>query len=352
MSKSPLPSCFRPATTKTITHHHSTTALPPSSTNNPNLITCLYNTGLGLFALTWSRNLFSRSLHLHFLLDNRSSAAAVEENDKDFTFPSLPTSSFHLLIKPFIFWNKQGSKRLDINIKSVKNAYIFWDLSRAKYGAGPEPQTGFYIAIVIDGEMVLLVGDFAKEAYAKTKARNPNRNQTMVLRREHVYGNKLYTTKANFGGKERNISVDCRIGDDPRLYMSVDSKRVLQIKHLKWKFRGNERIEVEGVNVLVSWDVYNWLFEENREDGYALFTFRFEDDEDYGNVIWSQQSFGFGFETKKMKKGLLRSAGSSSSSSLSSVSSTCSSVMEWASMEENELKVLTGFSLMIYAWKS
>ncbi|KAL2548706.1 Plant protein of unknown function [Forsythia ovata] len=355
---SPLPSCFRPATTKTITHHHSSTAAPPP-TNNPNLITCLYNTGLGLFALTWSRNLFSRSLHLHFLLDNCSSAA-VKENDKDLSFPSLPTSSFHLLIKPYIFWHKQGSKRLDINTKSGKSAYIFWDLSRAKYGAGPEPQTGFYIAIVIDGEIVLLVGDSAKEAYSKTKARNPNRNQTMVVRREHVYGNKLYTTKASFGGKERNISVDCRIGDDPRLYIAVDNKRVLQIKHLKWKFRGNERIEVDGVNVQVSWDVYNWLFEEDREEGYALFTFRFEDEEDYNylnnnrnrNFIWSQQSFGFGFETKKMKKGLLRSAGSSSSSSLSSVSSSCSSVMEWASMEENELKVPSGFSLLIYAWKS
>ncbi|XP_022845267.1 uncharacterized protein LOC111368259 [Olea europaea var. sylvestris] len=352
MSKSPIPSCFRPATTKTITHHRSTTAAPPP-THNPNLTTCLYNTGLGLFALTWSRNLFSRSLHLHFLLDNCSS-----DNDKDFSFPSLSTSSsFHLLIKPFIFWRKQGSKRLDINTKSVKNAYVFWDLSRAKYGAGPEPQTGFYIAIVVDGEMILLVGDSAREAYAKTKARNPKRNQKMVVRREHVYGNKLYATKANFGGKERNISVDCRIGNDSRLYISVDNKRVLQIKHLKWKFRGNERIEVEGVNVLVSWDVYNWLFEEDREHGYALFTFRFEDDEDFnnnnmGNVIWSQQSFGFGFETKKMKKGLLRSAGSSSSSSLSSVSSSCSSVMEWASKEENELKVPSGFSLLIYAWKS
>ncbi|KAL2548880.1 uncharacterized protein Fot_10410 [Forsythia ovata] len=84
-----------------------------------------------------------------------------------------------------------------------------------------------------------------------------------------------------------------------------------------------------------------------------LFTFKFEDEEDYnylnnnknGNFIWSKQSFGFRFETKKMKKGLLRLVESSSSSSLSSVSSSYSSVMEWASMEENELKALFGFSL-------
>ncbi|KAL2506205.1 Uncharacterized protein Adt_21826 [Abeliophyllum distichum] len=161
---SPLPSFFLPTTTNTITHHHSSTAAPP--TNNPNLITCLYNTGLGLFALTWFRNLFSRSHHLHFLLDNYSSAAA-----------------------------------------------------------------------------------------------------------------RRMTTR--------------------------------------------------------------------------LFTFRFEDEEDYnylnnnknGNFIWFEQSLGFGFETKKMKKSLLRLAGSSTSSSLSSISSNYSSVMEWASMEENELNIRSGFSL-------
>lgn len=203
--------------------------------------------------------------------------------------------------------------------------------------------------------MVLLVGDLPKEAYSRTRAPKPekNLNPNMVLRREHVCGNKLYITKANFGGKDREISIDCRIGEDPRLYFSVDNKRVLQIKHLKWKFRGNERIEVDGVPVLVSWDVYNWLFDDE-DDGYALFMFKFEKsslDEQVNNGIqmWSQQSGGFGFETKMMKKGVLRS---SSSSSLSSASSSCSSVMEWASTEENELKDPSGFSLLVYAWKT
>lgn len=235
------------------------------------------------------------------------------------------------------------------------NVYIFWDLSKAKFGSGLEPRSGFSIAVIVNQEMVLLVGDLPKEAYSRTRARKPekNPNPNMVLRREHVCGNKLYITKTNFGGKEREISIDCRIGEDPKLYFSVDSKRVLQIRHLKWKFRGNERIEVDGVPVLVSWDVYNWLFDDD-EDGYALFMFKFErssfDDQfNNGVQIWSQQSCGFGFETKMMKKGVLRS---SSSSSLSSASSSCSSVMEWASMEENELKDPSGFSLLVYAWKS
>ncbi|OIT37505.1 PREDICTED: uncharacterized protein LOC109240679 [Nicotiana attenuata] len=372
---SPLPSCFR----RPLEVAAAATARPlpppplpqPPVAANPNLATSLYQTHLGLFALTWSRNLFGRSFHIHFLL-NDSDGVGADCNNNSISSPHLSstsTPSFHLNIKPFIFWKKHGSKKLDGDNKVV---HIFWDLSKAKFGSGPEPISGFYVAVIVNGEMVLLVGDLNKEAYAKTRARkpekkqnqnqNPNPNQNLVLRREHVCGNKLYKTKANFGGKEKEISIDCRLGEDPRLYFSVDNKRVLQIKHLKWKFRGNERIEVDGIPVLVSWDVYNWLFDDD-EDGYALFMFKFEkssyeyvaaDDFNFNNGVqlWSQQSCGFGFETKMMKKGVLRSSRSSSSSSLSSASSTCSSVMEWASTEENELKGPSGFSLLVYAWKS
>ncbi|KAJ8538823.1 hypothetical protein K7X08_032292 [Anisodus acutangulus] len=339
---SPFPSCFR----RPIDVVAAAAARPlpqPPVADNPNLATSLYNTHLGLFALTWSRNLFGRFFHIHFLLNHDSDDC----NNTIISSPHLSSPSFHLHIKPLFFWKKQGSKKLDNNV------HIFWDVSKAKFGSGPEPRSGFYIAVLVNGQMVLLVGDLSKEAYSRTRAeKNPNPN--MVLRREHVCGNKLYKTKANFGGKEREISIDCRIGEDPRLYFSVDNKRVLHIKHLKWKFRGNERIEVDLVPVLVSWDVYNWLFDDD-EDGYALFMFKFEKSsfEDHGIQMWSQQSCGFGFETKMMKKGVLKSSRSSSSSSLSSTSSTCSSsVMEWASTEENELKGPSGFSLLVYAWKT
>lgn len=116
------------------------------------------------------------------------------------------------------------------------------------------------------------------------------RNQVMVLRREHVYGNKkrlYYATRANIGGgqQEVDVSIDYRVigGDgDATLYFSIDNKRVLQVKHLKWKFRGNQRIEVDdGIPpVQVSWDVYNWLFVQHDDheltNGYALFMFKFE----------------------------------------------------------------------------
>ncbi|OMP07289.1 hypothetical protein COLO4_07472 [Corchorus olitorius] len=115
------------------------------------------------------------------------------------------------------------------------------DLSRAKFGSGPEPDSGFSIAVVVDGELTLLVGDSTKEAYARTRAHKPVRSQALVLRmvlsREHVFGSKVYNTKARFGGKSREISC-----------FSIDNQRVLQIKRFKWKFRGNERIEFDGVS--------------------------------------------------------------------------------------------------------
>ncbi|XP_047339555.1 uncharacterized protein LOC124943032 [Impatiens glandulifera] len=260
-SSSPLP-CFRSSTTSAVSGDHRSAAAAH------NLSTSVYKTSNGLFALTWCRNLLRRSFHLYILLDADAG---------DLSSSSSP--SFSLNLKPFIFWNRTGSRKLNLNLNlpnsSSKSKWvqIFWDFSKVKFGLQPEPDSGFYIAVVVDGSMVLLAGDSPAEAFSKTKSTKSIKSQSVVLRREHFNGNKLYKTKAQFGNRIREISVLCRTGDDSRLYFSVDDKRVLQIKHLKWKFRGNERIEIDGVYVQISWDVYNWLFEEDNEDGYGLFMF-------------------------------------------------------------------------------
>ncbi|KAL2939962.1 Elongation factor G 2 [Bienertia sinuspersici] len=391
-NSTPLPLCFRPTTTTpAIEYPHAppssaatTTTTSSSSSTTPNLTTCLYQTHLGIFSLTWSRSLMSRSFNLHLHPSPSLSTPPL----------SLSSPSFHLTLKPLLFWTKQGVKKLPPPCSdSVSPIYLFWDLTHAKFGPGPEPVSGFYIAVVFEGEIVLLVGDLEKEAFAKTKLKksginnnnnnNTNNNnnnsrklQSLVIRREHVFGNRFYTTRTDFGGKSRLILIELNTSneEDPRLVIRFDSKRVLQVKHLKWKFRGSERIEVDGYPIQLSWDVYNWLFDEDcgTHDDYALFTFRFEKqgnesmqlqecfdyDNNGGNntpkkgVIWSQDSCGLNYERKKMKKKLLVKTRSSSSSSISSASSGSSSVLEWESVEENELKGPTGFSLMVYAWKS
>ncbi|CDP18790.1 unnamed protein product [Coffea canephora] len=366
-----IPSCFRTAAA----------AAPKTVLSaNPDLTTSLYQTQQGLFGLTWSIGPFgTRSLHIYLLLDNHH-----------LSFP--PSPSFHLQFNPrFTFWKKRGSKTLvGLPNTSSTTARVFWDLSRAKFGSRPDPASGYYVAILIGGEVTLLVGEEllplcqlprsiasgggGARPTAKETAAAEIRNQVMVLRREHVYGNKkrlYYTTRANIGGgqQEIDVSIDYRaMGGEggPTLCFSIAGQRVLQVKHLKWKFRGNERVEGDdGIPpVQVSWDVYNWLFVQDDDheltNAHALFMFKFEKKPgDCGglNLI--------GFETKKkkkkttttmmMKKGFkMRSGRSWSSSSLSSVSSSSnstSSVMEWASVEENELKGgPCGFSLVVYAW--
>ncbi|XVE97359.1 hypothetical protein REPUB_Repub03eG0012900 [Reevesia pubescens] len=376
-SSSSFPSCIRPSVTADNNHiEPATTPPPPETSGKTNLATSLYHTNLGLFSLTWSSTFLGHSLHLHLHPSSDYSSSSPLSLPTSLSFSTL---HFHLHIKPFIFWKKNGCKKL--SSATVPNVKVFWDLSRAKFRSGPEPDSGFYIAVVVDGEMTLLVGDSIKEAYARTRAQKPGRSQVLVLRREHVFGNKVYNTKARFGGKSREISIDCRVNEDAKLCFSVDNKRVLQIKRLKWKFRGNERIEVDGVSIQVSWDVYNWLFDQDLNKGRAVFIFKFENEEgseilevDHqqdggeevmgpfneknGVVLWQQQSsysFGMnGIEWKKMRNSLLRTARSSSSSSISMSSASSggsSSVMEWASVEESESSAPTGFSLLVYAWK-
>ncbi|KAI4376188.1 hypothetical protein MLD38_013978 [Melastoma candidum] len=342
----------------------------PQVHDDANLTTSLYHTHLGIFSLTWSKSLFCRSLHL--LLPGGPSFDCS---------PSSSTISFHLHMNNVLFWKKKGSKKLSCHGDDpcATVVRLFWDLTRAKFGSGPEPVSGFYVSVVVDGAMGLLVGDLEKLAFSRTRARGSEKTayRALFLRREHVFGNRVYTTTARIGEKNREISVDCNVNGEGKLSFCVDKKRVLQVKRLKWKFRGNEWVEFDRASFQVSWDVYNWLFKDVSE-GHAVFMFRFDKQDEVRedgrsrnvgdkdslstnshNALSTTSSCSFGMneiELRKMRKNMARTArsSSSSSSSLSSSASSCgsnSSVMEWASTEENELTRPVGFSLLVYAWK-
>jgi len=258
-------------------------------------------------------------------------------------------------MKPWSFWKKHGSKSFDVKGKKME---VFWDVSNAKYVCGPEPQEGFYLALICEKEIVLLLGDMQEEAYKKIHARKPFAEPTLLCRREHVFGKRYYTTKAQFGesGSTHDIVIECHTGGskEPRLYVRVDKKVVLQVKHLMWKFRGNQTIEVDGTSIQVFWDVHNWLF--NPSNGHAVFMFQTLGDRISNNAAavpcqplppsvlqWPSPS---AFSIRGRDKTFLQSSSSSSSSSNSS-----SSVLQWASME-TETGSPSGFSLLLYAWKS
>ncbi|KAH7549823.1 hypothetical protein JRO89_XS13G0087000 [Xanthoceras sorbifolium] len=177
-------------------------------------------------------------------------------------------------LKPWYFWRKQGSKRFVVNGKAVD---IFWDLKAAKFNGETEPNSEYYVAVVCDEEVVLLLGDLRKEAYRKTGCRPALIDPVLVSRKEHIFGKKKFSTRVKFHGKGRfhEISIECKNrssssgnvsngnssnGVEPEMEIRIDGHLVIHVKHLQWKFRGNESIHVNKARVEVYWDVHDWLF--------------------------------------------------------------------------------------------
>ncbi|XP_047161876.1 uncharacterized protein LOC124831828 [Vigna umbellata] len=332
---SSLSSCF--LSSKPTTLHDATLSTI--------LTTFIYQTQNGSISLTWSRSMLGRSLHVH--LHNHS--------------------SFHLHLKP---WNKTGSKKLS------HNTLFLWNLTKARFASGPEPLSRFYLALLVDQtNLTLLVGDLTP----KTKPHKPNikTQQVLLLKRDHVHAashrSRVYQTKTILGGKVREIQIDCdgcsSDEESLRLVFCVDEEKVLEVTRLKWKFRGSERVEVDGAHVQISWDVHDWLFEKDKDHGYsnyssdvsgnsdggngkneghAVFMFKFENDEVGGG---SGKEVDVGWSSGEWKNGKSWSSSSLSVSSSAGSFGGSSSVMEWSSVEENELVVPFGFSLVVYAWR-
>ncbi|OMO93442.1 hypothetical protein COLO4_16873 [Corchorus olitorius] len=90
---------------------------------------------------------------------------------------------------------------VEVRLTEVTDDESTYSLIGAKFGSRLEPDYGFCIAFMVDGE-TLLVGDSTKEGYARTRAHKPVRSQAL----EKGIGSKVFNTKAKFGGKSREIS--------------------------------------------------------------------------------------------------------------------------------------------------
>ncbi|BAT08090.1 uncharacterized protein [Oryza sativa Japonica Group] len=292
------------------------------------LATSVYETRLGVAALSWSRAALGLSLRVVLRVAGGAGAGAwaaasssaasdygcydegaecyggeEEEEEEEATVA--------VRVRPWLLWRRRGSKRFRVRDRRVDLA---WDLTRARFACpgSPEPSSGYFVAVVVDGEMALVAGDMAEEAYRKTKARRgPGPDAVLISRREHVsmrdagHG-RGHKTFVNVRGKEREISVDLvsrghgkdrdkdkdkeRDKADVGMSVTVDGERVLHIRRLRWKFRGTEKVDLGGGDgVQVSWDLHHWLF-PNRDTApadasavtpppqpaHAVFIFRFE----------------------------------------------------------------------------
>ncbi|KVI03925.1 hypothetical protein Ccrd_017771 [Cynara cardunculus var. scolymus] len=249
-----FPSCFGENGVQVSDASSSGPPPPPPATATAtaqNLVTCVYQCKLRssssfIVTVTWAKTLMGQNL-------------SVEINN--------PTnhSLCKLEIKPWLFSKKRGYRNLEMGSNSID---FFWDLSSAKFGSSPEPVEAFYFAITVNRELILLLGDMEKEVHKKMNNNGFNSssspNPIFISKKEHIFGKKSYATTAQFCGKGQihDILIECDTinTNDPFLLIRVDGKTVMQVKQLRWKFRGNYTILVDGLPVEVYWDVYSWFF--------------------------------------------------------------------------------------------
>ncbi|KAJ0988194.1 hypothetical protein J5N97_006550 [Dioscorea zingiberensis] len=200
-------------------------------------------------------------------LINHTLTVSVEKPSSDTTF------TCKVELKPWPFWSKKGFKSFEVEGRRID---VFWDLRSAKFSSGPEPAGGYYVAMVCNEEVALLLGDCKKEAYKRTKSRPSLEDASMISKRENVFGKKCFSTRTRFNEKrkEHDIVVENSINSgpkDPEMWISIDGIVLIHVSNLQWKFRGNETVLVEQVPVQVFWDVHAWLF---GSPGHALFIFK------------------------------------------------------------------------------
>ncbi|KAL3840842.1 hypothetical protein ACJIZ3_025433 [Penstemon smallii] len=242
----------------TARSHSLSSSEPPLAqrlTNDPvtqktaqSTVTCVYQSHISGFwrnvTILWSKNYMNHSLSI--------SVDSMEIN-RDYTCK--------IDLKPWHFWAKKGYKTLDVDGNQLE---AYWDLRSAKFSGSPEPTSNFYVALVSEEEVVLLLGDLKKKAYKRTKSRPALVDGVMFYKKEHVFGKKSFSTRVKFDQRKREheIVVESSTSGtrDPEMWISVDGIVLIHVKNLQWKFRGNQTVLVNKQPVQVLWDVYAWLF--------------------------------------------------------------------------------------------
>ncbi|CAL5334588.1 unnamed protein product [Camellia sinensis] len=237
----------------------------PSSTNSflsPNskpsiqdAVTCIYRAKLST----------KKQLLIKFTWSNHTIPGFAITISDDHPKPNSNSRQFRIT---------KGSKRFESCNSKIE---LHWDLSAAKYHSGPEPISGFYVMVFVDSELSLQIGDIDGEEFSVKKIAK----SSFLSRVEHFSGvSALYLTKARFCEKGRfhEILIRCVVGEEEKglkgcvLCVCVDRKNVIEVKRLKWNFRGNQTIFVDGIVVDMMWDVHDWFF--NLKSGYGVFMFR------------------------------------------------------------------------------
>ncbi|XP_019197350.1 PREDICTED: uncharacterized protein LOC109191221 [Ipomoea nil] len=274
-----FPSCFGESGVQVA---DSSSSSGSSGRAAQNLVTCVYLCelrGVSRFiTVTWTKNLMGQGLLIGVENPTGESLCKVD-------------------IKPSLFSKRKGSKNAELGSSAVE---VYWDFSNAKFGSSPEPLEGFYLAVTLNQELILLTGDLQKLAYKKIDAAvtiPAACTTTFLAKREHISGKKLYAAKAQLSDKGalHDISIECddsghgSSSSDPCLVIRVDGQPVMQVRQLRWKFRGNHTILVDGNLVQVLWDVHDWLFGNTAAAANGVFLFQTSSSCSSSDKLWSSQ---------------------------------------------------------------
>ncbi|XP_057953987.1 uncharacterized protein LOC131148284 [Malania oleifera] len=234
---------------------------PVTAKTAQSTVTCVYQVNIASFwrsvTILWCKNLMNHSLCI--------------------TVDSVETDTPHTCkidLKPWHFWSKKGFKSFEVDGNPVD---VYWDLRSAKFAGSPEPCTDYYVALISEEEVVLLLGDYKKKAYKRTKSRPALVDAQLFYKKENVFAKKCFSTRAKFDerGKEHDIVVESSTAGprEPEMWISVDGIVVIHVRNLQWKFRGNQTVYVNKQPVQVFWDVHDWLF-GSPGTGHGLFIFK------------------------------------------------------------------------------
>ncbi|KAK9271941.1 hypothetical protein L1049_002308 [Liquidambar formosana] len=222
---------------------------PVTNKTAQSTVTCVYQTSIAGFwrnvTVQWCKNLMNHSLSI--TVDSLIAMALLEQ---------------------------KGFKSFDVDGNQVD---VYWDLRSAKFSGSPEPCTDYYVALVSDEEVVLLLGDYKKKAYKRTKSRPALVDATLCYKRENVFAKKCFSTRAKFDERkqEHDIVIESSTTGprDPEMWISIDGIVLIHVRNLQWKFRGNQTLVLNKQPVQVFWDVHDWLF-SSPGTGHGFFIFK------------------------------------------------------------------------------
>ncbi|KMT06336.1 hypothetical protein BVRB_7g160180 [Beta vulgaris subsp. vulgaris] len=251
---------------------------PKSTPSIQNVVSCTYKTQISnqknlFITITWCNKLICQGFFIKISEKN------LRQNHYQHGFHQLPKI--------------KGTKLLqDFRDQKSNSITVHWDLSSASFEAGPVPIKGFYIIILVDSKLTLMLGDMEDDPIVQNFVIGSSTvpKLALITQCEHfsnVQWNNQVITKAKFNNCEieHEIMIKCCPEDDgprsPVLSVYIDKKRVVKIKRLQWNFRGNQVIFVDGLLVDVMWDVYGWYFDQtvgsfndNNKSGSGVFMFR------------------------------------------------------------------------------